>query len=133
MRKGRSIAVLVAGLLGPLTSAFAGEESPIVELTTPRPPGLSDAIQLQVKTGGLPRGGRLRLLTEQSEFLGSVVPFGPRLGGGSITGTVPVPRSAITNGRLRLRLEVVEPGAPPRPPRPGEVESLNLVVVPQAE
>jgi hypothetical protein len=104
----------------------------MVELTTPRPPGLGDAIQLKVTTA-LPRGGRLRLLTEQSEFLGSVVPFGPRLGGRSPTGTVPIPRAAVTNGRLRLRLEVVEPGAPPRPPRPGEVERLDLVLVPQTE
>jgi len=40
---------------------------------------------------------------------------------------VPVPRSAIAGGRLRLRLQVLEPRAPPRAPRPGEVQRLELV------
>ena len=132
MRRSRFIAFLVAGLLGPWMNTLAGEEAPIVELTTPHTPGLDEAIQLKVVTA-LPRGGILRLLTEQNKFLGSIVPFGPRLPGSSTTGTIPIPNSAIANGRLRLRLEVVAPGTPPRPPRLGEVESLTLVLVPQTE
>jgi len=48
-------------------------------------------------------------------------------GSRSTTATVPVPRSAIVDGRLRLRVQVLEPGVPPRPPRPGEVQRLELV------
>jgi hypothetical protein len=54
-----------------------------------------------------------------------VAPYAP--GSRSTTATVPVPRSAIVDGRLRLRLQVLEPGAPPRAPRPGEVQRLELV------
>jgi hypothetical protein len=46
---------------------------------------------------------------------------------------VPVPRSAIVEVRLRLRLQVLEPGALPRAPKPGEVQRLDLVVVPRSE
>jgi hypothetical protein len=128
MRKCRSIGLLVAGLVGFLPSTLLGEESGAVELTTPHPPSVGEALRLKVTTN-LPVGARLRLLSEQSVLLGSVAPFGPRR---SATGTIPIPRSAITNGRLRLRLEVVGTGAPPRPPLPGEVERLDLEVVHQS-
>jgi hypothetical protein len=105
----------------------------MVELTAPHLPGQNEAAQLHVTTGRMPRGAELALLTEQGEILGSVAPFGPRLGGGSITGTVPIPRSEIIDGRLRLKLEVLEPGASPRAPRPGEVENLEIILVPQPE
>jgi hypothetical protein len=40
---------------------------------------------------------------------------------------VPVPRSVVVGGRLRLRLQVLEPRAPPRAPRLGEIQRLELV------
>jgi hypothetical protein len=133
MRQGLSIAMLVIALIGPLTSTLAAEESRIVELATPRPPGHGEAVQLQVTTGPLPQGARLTVVTEEGEILGAVAPFGRPHDRGSTTATVPVPRSAVGDGRLRLRLEVIEPGAPPRPPRPDEVKRLDLVLVPQGE
>ena len=131
MRKGSSIAALVAALFGPLTSTMAAEAPRIVELAPPRPLGRGEAVQLQVTTGPLPEGARLAIVTERGEILGAVTPFGrPRE---RVTATVPVPQSALVDGHLRLRLEVLEPGAPPRPPRPEEIERLDLVLVPQSE
>jgi hypothetical protein len=126
------IRLLAAVVLGFLATLLYGNESSVIELTTPHPPRLNETIELRV-TAALPPGGRLRFMTEQSEFLGSVVPFGPRSGGRATTSTIPIPRSAMDDTRLRLRLEVVGANSPPRPPRPGEVESLDLILVPLTE
>ena len=124
MRRHLAIAALAAGLLAFATSARA-EEAPVIELAAPRAAAGSESVELAVTTGALPRGARLALSTESGEILGAVAPYAP--GSRSTTATVPVPRSAIVDGRLRLRLQVLEPGAPPRPPRPGEVQRLELV------
>ena len=124
MRRHLAIAALAAGLLAFATSARA-EEAPVIELAAPRAAAGSESVELAVTTGALPRGARLALSTETGEILGAVAPYAP--GSRSTTATVPVPRSAIVDGRLRLRLQVLEPGAPPRPPRPGEVQRLELV------
>ena len=126
-----SIEVLVIGLIGLWTSTFAAEVSPMIELTAPRPAHRGESVEIQVTTGALPRGARLTLSTESGEVLGAVAPFPP--GGSSNTATVPVPRSAMVDEHLRLRLQVIEPGAAPRPPYPGEVGGLDLVVVPESE
>jgi hypothetical protein len=125
MRRSLSIAALVAGLFALETSTLVAEESPVIELAAPRAAAGSQSVALAVTTGALPRGARLALSTENGDILGAVAPYAP--GARSTTATVPVPRSAIVDGRLRLRVEVLEPGAPPRPPRPGEVQRLELV------
>ena len=125
MRRSLSIAALVAGLFALATSALVAEESPVIELAAPPAAAGSQSVELAVTTGALPRGARLALSTESGEILGAVAPYAP--GSRSTTATVPVPRSAIVDGRLRLRVEVLEPGAAPRPPRPGEVQRLELV------
>jgi len=124
MRRHLAIAALAAGLLAFATSARA-EEAPVIELAAPRAAAGSESVELAVTTGALPRGARLALSTENGEILGAVAPYAP--GSRSTTATVPVPRSAIVDGRLRLRVEVLEPGAPPRLPRPGEVQRLELM------
>ncbi len=131
MRQYLSIAALVAGLVGPWTSTLVAEESPVIELAVPRSVGGAESVEVQVTTGPLPRGARLALFTENGEVLGAVAPYPP--GRPSNTASVPVPRSALVEGHLRLRLQVLEPDAPPRPPRPGEVQRLDLVVVPRSE
>jgi hypothetical protein len=125
MRRYLAIAALVAGLFALATSARVAEESPVIELAAPPAVARGGSVELAVTTGALPQGARLALSTENGEILGAVAPYAP--GSRSTTATVPVPRSAIVDGRLRLRVEVLEPGSPPRPPRPGEVQRLELV------
>jgi hypothetical protein len=129
MRQYLTIAALAVGILGPWTITLVAEESPIIELAAPRPAGPGESVQIQITTGPLPRGARLALLTENGEILGAMAPYPP--GRLSNMATVPVPQSAIVDGHLRLRLQVLEPDAPPRPPRPGEIQRLDLVVVPR--
>ncbi len=131
MRQYLSIVALAVGLLGAWTSTMAAEESPMIELAVPRPVGRGESVELQITTGPLPRGARLALFTENGDVLGAVAPYPP--GRPSNTASVPVPRSALVEGHLRLRLQVLEPDAPPRPPRPGEIQRLDLVVVPRNE
>jgi hypothetical protein len=125
MRRYLAIAALVASLLASTTSARVAEEAAVIELAAPRAAAGSESVELAVTTGALPPGARLALSTENGEILGAVAPYAP--GSRSTTATVPVPRSAIVDGRLRLRVEVLEAGAPPRPPRPGEVQRLALM------
>ena len=131
MRRSLSIAALAVGLLGLATSTLAAEEFSTIELAAPRAAARGESLELQVATGPLPPGARLTLSTESGEVLGAVAPYSPDRR--STTATVPVPRSAIVDGRLRLRLQVLEPRAPPRAPKPGEVQRLDLVVAPRSE
>jgi hypothetical protein len=124
MRPHLAITALAASLLA-FASVRAADEAPVIELAAPRAAAGGESVELAVTTGALPRGARLALSTENGEILGAVTPYAPGLR--STTATVPVPRSAIVDGRLRLRVQVLEPGAPPRPPRPGEVQRLELV------
>jgi hypothetical protein len=125
MRRYLAIAALAAGLLELATGALVAEEFSMFELAAPPAAARGQSVELAVTTGSLPPGARLALSTESGDILGAVAPYAP--GARSTTATVPVPRSAIVDGRLRLRVEVLEPGAPPRPPRPGEVQRLELV------
>jgi len=131
MRQYLLIAALAVGVLPSWMDMLVAEDSAMIELAAPRQAGRGDSVELQITTGPLPRGARLTLSTEGGEGLGAVTPYPP--GRQSNTATVPVPRSAIVDGRLRLRLEVLEPGAPARAPRPSEVQRVELVVAPRSE
>jgi hypothetical protein len=125
MRRYLAIAALAAGLLGLATSTLVAEEFSTIELAAPPAAARGQSVELAVTTGPLPPGARLALSTADGETLGAVAPYPP--GRRSNTATVPVPRSVVVGGRLRLRLQVLEPRAPPRAPRPGEIQRLELV------
>ena len=136
MSKRRSLMVLVAAASAAAmttlaTQAPSAQEGRMIELAIPRPAARGEAAQLQVTTGPLAPGSRVVVVSEDGQVLGAVAPFGQR--SGTTSTTIPIPRSAIVGGRLRAQLQVVEPGAPPRPPRDDEVRELNLVLVPQSE
>ena len=125
----RALIASLASLAGLSNSALAASESRMVELSVPSALRPGDSIEVQIATGPLPRGSRLVVMTEQGETLGVVTQFNvPGTRSGS-TATVPVPRTALSDGHLRLRLQVIEQGAAPRAPRPEEFR-LTFVVVP---
>src|SRR5262249_46769146 len=125
MRRYLAIAALAAGLLGLGTGALGAGEFRMIDLAAPPAAARGQSVELAVTTGSLPPGARLALSTEDGETLGAAAPYVP--GARSTTATVPVPRSAIVGGRLRLRVQALEPSAPPRPPRPGESQLLDPV------
>ncbi|WP_271595947.1 hypothetical protein [Bradyrhizobium sp. CCBAU 25360] len=111
-------------------SPLIGQESGVIELQALHPLAADEAVEIQLVTGPMPRGARLEVMTEQGELLGTVrslgIPNAPR----GETATIPVPRSALVEGRLRLRLQIVQSGAAARPPQPSEIRHVNLVTVP---
>jgi hypothetical protein len=94
----------------------------MIELSVPASPNRGEFIELRVKTGSLPPGTRVILMNEQGDILGGTTRFGPSEGQEA---PVLLPRTAVIDGRVRLRVQVVEPGAPPRSARPGEVRVLT--------
>jgi hypothetical protein len=108
---------------------LAAQESRVIELSVPHAPRQGEAVEIKIATAPLSRGARLVVMTEQGETIGVVAPFEvPGTSGGN-SATVPVPRAALTDGRLRLRLQLIERGAAPRAPRDDEV-MLTLILSP---
>ena len=123
------VAGVCAAGLSPSASAAIATPQDMVELTLPRAAAADEAVWLQVRAGALPRGTEIQVSTSDGVLLGTVSPFGGPRGHGA-TYTIPLPKTAVRDGRVRLRFEVHEAGAPARPPRPGEVESVSLIYVP---
>ena len=121
---------MIAAAPPAVLAAQAADAFASIELAAPRPVGPGDALWLQVATGRLPPGARLSLSTETGQIIGGVAPFPP---GSPTRATVPVPATALSGQTVRLRLQVTEPGAPPRAPRSGEVSRLQLTVISTAE
>jgi len=103
-----------------------------VELALPRDAAADEAVWLQVHAGVLPRGAEILISTHDGTLVGTVSPLIIPYGEDAGTYTVPLPDTAIANGRVRLRLAVEVPGAPARAPKSGEVQSVDLMYVPIA-
>lgn len=119
------IAAACVLLAGPAVATPPGT----VELTLPRPAAHDEAVWLQVRTGPLAGGAEIHVSTSDGVFLGTVSPFGGRRDQGA-TYTIPLPKTAIRDGRIRVRLDVHAPEGRARAPRPGEVEDVTLIYVP---
>ncbi|MFB9264004.1 hypothetical protein ACFFWD_12590 [Bradyrhizobium erythrophlei] len=131
MKRALLIAALLAALNGQGLSTAAAQETKLIELSAPREPAVGETIELQIATGPLPSGARIVALTEQGDVLGAVVPYAmPGKDKGS-TATIAVPPTALVDRRLRLQLQVVEQGKPPRAPDADEVRRVNLVLSPK--
>ncbi|BAR63587.1 hypothetical protein ACVIW2_009402 [Bradyrhizobium huanghuaihaiense] len=130
MRTGLPTGVLLICASVLLAGPLIGQESGVIELQALHPLAADEAVEIQLVTGPLPRGARLEVMTEQGELLGTVrslgIPNAPR----GETATIPVPRAALVEGRLRLRMQIVQSGAAARPPQPSEIRQVNLVTVP---
>ena len=127
MKRVLFTAMLLAGLLGCGTNMAAAQQTKMFELSAPRPPARDETIEVQITTGPLPPGAKVVAMTEQGEVLGAIVPFALHADKGS-TATIAVPAAALVDRRLRLQLQVVQQGRPPRAPTEDEVRRVNLVI-----
>jgi hypothetical protein len=82
---------------------------------------------LLVKVGAIGRD-EIQLMTQDGRPLGTISQFGIRAGKSAGTYTVPIPAEALSNGRLALRLSVMQSGRAPRAPTAKEVKSLRLLI-----
>jgi hypothetical protein len=82
---------------------------------------------LLVKVGAIGHD-QIQIMTQAGQSLGTISPFGIRSGKPDGTYTVPVPTEALSDGRLALRLSVMQSGRAPRAPTTKEVKSLRLLI-----
>ena len=82
---------------------------------------------LLVKVGTIGHD-QIQLMTQDGRPLGTISQFGIRSGKPAGTYTVPVPAEALSDGRLALRLSVMQSGRAPRAPTAKEVKSLRLLI-----
>ena len=97
-------------------------------LESPRAPVYHETIHAMVSVGSLRRGDKIVVRTMTGEIVGTVSPFGIRSGQKAGVYPIPIPRAALVNRTVKLRLEVV-PSAPDsivRPPTDSEVENVKL-------
>ena len=102
----------------------------MVELTLPRAPADDEAVWLQIQAGVLAPAAVITVSGSDGKLLGSVAPYGSARGAPSATYLVPLPKTAIVNGRIRVRLTVEQPGKPSREPGAEEVQNVVPVYVP---
>ena len=129
MTTARILALVLAGLVGTSAAAMS-EDYQAIELSTPRALNAGETVQLRI-AARLQRGARIKVTTDTGRDLAIVAPFGQDITGSPVRATIPVPNSVMTGGRLNARVQVIEPGLAPRPPRPGEIERIDLVTMPR--
>jgi hypothetical protein len=118
---------LLAFLLILMTQVANMASAQEVELALPHPLRPGEMAWLAVEVG--PVGGRqIEVTTSAGQKLGTISPFGIRAGQPAGTYTLPIPASAIEDGRLVARFSITQPGGPPRPATAAEVRSVKLNV-----
>jgi hypothetical protein len=96
-------------------------------LALPHPLGADETAGIEVHLGPIARGRVVTVTTASGQSLGTVSPFGTRVGEDAGTYTLPVPADAIRDGRVAIRITITQAGGPPRPPTAQEVPSVRLI------
>lgn len=110
-------------------NAVALERDDTVELILPRAALSDEAVWLRIHAGRLARGSEIVVTTERGDLVGTASAFGAS-GTQDAAYLLPLPASAIVDGRVRLRLAIDEPGSGRRPVKAGEVLGIELTYVP---
>lgn len=101
-----------------------------VTLTLSKAPEQTDSVWLEVKVGSFPKGTELEIWTVEGRFLGTISPFGNPSRDVKDTSvySVPIPRDAITDKRLELRLIINTGNNTERAPTKKDVRSAKLKI-----
>ena len=99
-------------------------------LQLPHPLAPDETAFIIVQVGAIGRGQEIEVTTAAGQPLGVVSPFSVRAGQEAGTYPLPVPRDAVRDGYLSLRLAISQFGAPSRAPTAEEVRSVKLSVGP---
>jgi hypothetical protein len=111
-------------------TALAQDAAQSMTLQLPRPLAANETAYIEVQVGPIGRGRTIEITTAAGQPLGTVSPFGVRTGQDAGTYPLPVPREAIRDGRLSIRLTISQPGGSPRAPTADEVRGVKLGVGP---
>jgi hypothetical protein len=123
------LALLAPSGLATAAVAQSGDVTATREMTLvlPRPLRAGEAAAVEVQLGPLSRGRVVTVTTADGRPLGTVSPFGVRVGQPGGTYTLPVPPDAIRDGKLTVRLTISQGGGgPPRAPTAEEVPRVEL-------
>jgi hypothetical protein len=99
----------------------------VVNLVLPRSLSENEAVAVELKLGVLTRGAEIQVETTSGRLLGVISPYGIRSGNEAGTYTVPVPRDAIANQRISLRI-ILSYNNSKRTPTTKEVRSVRLQI-----
>jgi hypothetical protein len=99
-------------------------------LQLPHPLAADETAFIIVEIGTIGRGQEVEVTTAAGQSLGVISPFSVRAGQEAGTYPLPVPATAVRDGRVSLRLTISQFGAPPRAPTAEEVRSVKLSVGP---
>ncbi len=123
--------VLQAAPSSPVSSATVASrqigDARKMTLVLPHELGKGETAWLLVKVGVIDHN-QIRLTTQDGRPLGTISPFGVRPGQATGTYTVPVPTEDFHDGRLTLRLSVIDSRGARRVPTSEEVRSVRLVI-----
>jgi hypothetical protein len=105
----------------------AGAPGRVVDLVLPRSLSENESVVVEVKLGVLPRGAEILVETTSGRMLGVISPYGIRPGNEAGTYTVPVPRDAISNERISLRITLSHNHSK-RTPTTQELRTVQLII-----
>jgi len=126
MRLG-AVALVLLAIVAPQGSAAQEQrEDGAIVLNLPRPIGAGETAFLEIAVGAIGRA-QIEVTTDTGQPLGTVSPFGARVGQDAGAFTLPIPASAIRDGRVAVRL-MVRQGGTLRPPTAEEVRGAKLSV-----
>lgn len=125
VRHARTAFVPLLVLLGQLASVASAQDA---DLVLPHPLRPGETAFIEVEVGPIGPGRQIEVTTASGQKLGTISPFGVRLGQAAGTYTLPVPAGAIRDGRVSVRLTISRPSAAPRAPSAQEVRSVKLIV-----
>jgi hypothetical protein len=128
MRPAVVAMALLANLVANGNVALAQDTARSMTLELPRPLTADQTAFVEVQVGPIGRGRTIEVTTASGQPLGTVSPFGVRTGQDAGTYPLPVPKDAIRDGRLSIRLTISQPGGAPRAPTADEVRSVKLGV-----
>lgn len=117
-------ATLISFALLVQTAAVPGR---VVNLVLPRSLTENEGVAVELKLGVLARGAEIQVETTSGRMLGVISPYGIRSGNEAGTYTVPVPRDAISNQRVSLRI-ILSYNDSKRAPTTKEVRHVRLVI-----
>ena len=131
MRLAFAVATALSAVFycAPLPAA-AQDSAEMIELSLPRAARPGEAIWLEVTIGNLPPDAEIDVTAGEDMPVGTISPFGGAAARHGASYTIPLPASAVNSGRIVVRLQVLQPGIPPRPPAPGEIQSVAPIYVP---
>jgi hypothetical protein len=96
-------------------------------LTLPHALRKGETAWLLVEVGSID-ANQIQLMTRDGHPLGTISPYGVRSGQATGTYTVPLPADDLVDGKIALRVSVIESGQTQRAPTTTEVKSLHLLI-----